>query len=131
MSTFSLPRLPNGNDSTAASDRRKINHNKFASLRNNRKSASFADAYFNNKYDMAKRDGFVPLQRCESDFGNLNGSKSAINRNGTIGHHQFRGIKRAQLERQTRIFLYSMTVGILFFVSSFCRQTRTTGSNYC
>lgn len=115
MSTFSLPRFTNGTD--AASDRRRINHNKYASLNNNRKSASFAESYFSTKYDMAKRDGFQPLTRCESDLSKL--AKTPINRNGTIAHHQFRGIKRAQLDTQTRIFLHSMTVGITFIHLNF------------
>lgn len=39
--------------------------------------------------------------------------RSSLNRNGSIKHNQFRGIKKDLLERQTNMIIHSMTVRII------------------
>lgn len=46
-----------------------------------------------------------------SKFDEAIQKRQRLNRNGSIGHLQFRGIKKEFLEKQTSMILYSMTVG--------------------
>lgn len=45
-------------------------------------------------------------------------ANKSVNRNGTIARNQFRGVPGEFLAKQTRHFLLSMTVSIIFFFST-------------
>lgn len=61
------------------------------------------------------------LERQPSKFDEVIQKRQRLNRNGSIGTLQFRGIKKEFLEKQTSMIAHSMTVG-------FCLIERETSS---
>lgn len=45
--------------------------------------------------------------------------RSSLNRNGSIKHNQFRGIRKDLLEKQTNLIIHSMTVRFIKFLIGF------------
>lgn len=90
MSTYSLSRLING-----------------GGLSNNVKH--------NFKYGNCDKSSTLPLSIKTAVAPPRMNRRSSLNRNGSIKHNQFRGIKKDLLERQTNMIIHSMTVRILFY----------------
>lgn len=93
----------------------------FASMRNRSKD-DYCDVVVGRRLSSYSA---APLQRCQSDVKVTMKPQKAINRNGTIARHQFRGIRRDVLESQTQHIIRSMTVSIAKFdCAKSIRRTR-------
>lgn len=130
MSTFSLPHLLSGGGGLS---RNKVVNQKFASL--NR----FGSVAGHNNGSIPSAPMMVTTSRASlstaptsaSTMAGLNGSigmvagpaskyemllarRKTLNRNGSISHNQFRGIKKQMLESQTEMILHTMTVSLVW-----------------
>lgn len=96
MSTYSLPRLING----GGLSKNKVVNYKYASL---------------NRYPTNGIGDSGPAINCNGNAMKtelLLSKRRTLNRNGSIVHNQFRGIKKQMLESQTNLIIHSMTVSV-------------------
>lgn len=101
MSVQSLPLLVNGSSSAMAPPPRvKENGNGIVAGKRSKKF-----------FTLPTKKKVVALERQPSVFDEALQKRQRLNRNGSIGHLQFRGIKKEFLQKQTSMILHSMTVG--------------------
>ena len=106
MSTLSVNGMvTNGNQNCPASVG-ALNQNRDNKLDTNNNS-------YNGKYasSMSRLSKVPSTTMINGDTGTLR--RSQINRQGSIVHNQFRGIKKQQLDTQTDQLIHSMTVRLI------------------
>lgn len=101
MSALSLPQL-NGNAPVRSKKKPVI-----PSISNGGRQSSVDSRSKYNSLPIRK-----VLERPPSKFDEVLQKRQRLNRNGSIGNLQFRGIKREFLEKQTSMIAHSMTVGV-------------------
>lgn len=79
-----------------------------------RKASSSSSSVDKAKYNSLPTKKALVLERPPSKFDEVLQKRQRLNRNGSIGTLQFRGIKKEFLEKQTSMILHSMTVGFVF-----------------
>lgn len=108
MSALSLPHLMSGNTLPVRKKKKPL----IPCLSNgdgDRRKGSNSSVDSNAKYNSLPVRKV--LERPPSKFDEVLQKRQRLNRNGSIGNLQFRGIKREFLEKQTSMIAYSMTVG--------------------